>query len=393
MSDRNRLHVQSGPAGAHAGPTRRLAPLRSTLALAAALAPLAGAPLPAVAQEPPGGEETRRSDEPLLVQLERAYAAAAERVAASVVAISVERDPSEPEPRAAETGENDAPYLKRPGGDVSGVAIAPDRVLTSAWNVERAKAIVVRDASGRRFAARVLGQDEALDVALLAVGAPLAEGERGAAEAPSGRPALAPTPVPERPLPRVGSWLVAVGRGPDGHLGVNAGIVSALGRFRGDALQTDAALNYGNYGGAAVDIEGRLLGICVRLSTRAGVNSGVGFVIPSERLRELLPVLERGERRAAPPRAFLGVQFGREILEPPGVEVARVLPGTAAADAGLEQGDVIRRIGDADAADTGSIADAIQGRRPGDTVRVEVDRAGRRIGFEVVLGTRPPEAR
>jgi len=358
----------------------------ATLALVlATLTAAATEPLAPRAHAQDAERRAARADgPPLLAELERAFGAAADRIAASVVTLVVERDASAAPARPAEPAEGaELPYNKRPGGDVSGVAIAANRVLTSAYNVEGAKSIIVVDpASGKRLAARVLGRDEALDLALLAVPGVKADGDELTAAA-----------FPERAAPRVGSWLVLVGRGPDGDLGVNSGIVSALGRFRGDALQTDAALNYGNYGGAAVDVEGRLVGMAVRLSTRPGVNSGVGFVIPAERIRAALPLLEKGQTRAAPPRAFLGVQFGREILEPPGVEIARVVDGSSAHLAGIEKGDVIRRVADADASDAGSVADAIQEKRPGDVIRVEVDREGKRLGFEVTLGVRPQEAR
>ncbi len=324
-----------------------------TLALGAAFA---------VAQE---------GEEPLLAQLERAFRAAAAAVERSVVEIEVERDAAESGGR----GSGVPAYALRPSGPVTGIAVEKNCILTSAYNVEGAKAVFLLAPEGRRVAARVLGRDEGLDLALLEIAA-----DAGVALAPAAF-------VDGAKLPAVGTWLIAVGRGPS----VNAGIVSAHGRFRGDAIATDASLNYGNYGGAAVDIRGRLVGIPVRLSPRTGVNSGVGFVIPAAKVREVLPILARGEVRKQRPRGFLGVQFGKERIDPPGVEIERVVDRSGAAEAGLEKGDVIRGVGGTPVVDIQSASDAIQNFKPGDTARIEIERDGRAISFEVTLGERPVE--
>jgi S1-C subfamily serine protease len=319
-----------------------------------------------------GGSEPLSADEPLVKHLEAAFRSAASLAAPAVVAIEVDRD-------AAPVSETGLPaYARRPPGLVSGIAIGPARVLTSAWNVEGARRVrVVPEEGAPPVDARVVGRDETIDLALLAV--------EGAA------PPLTPIPLSAGTPPTVGSWLIAIGRGPLGTIVVNAGIVSARGRFRGEAIQTDAALNYGNYGGAAVDIEGRMLGIAVRLSPRAGVNSGVGFVIPVDRIREALPRLERGEARKLPLRAFLGVQFGREVMDPPGLTVARVIAGTGAAEAGLEEGDVLRCIDGIAAVDASAVSEAIQARMPGERIRVVAERRGRGLCLEAVLGARATE--
>ena len=117
--------------------------------------------------------------------------------------------------------------------------------------------------------------------------------------------------------------------------------IDILKGLKPDVLQTDAALNYVNLGGAAVDLDGRLVGMPVWMTARAGVNSGVGFLVPTAAIFEALPKLERGAIVPKPQRAFLGVQLGNERLEPAGLEIAQVLADTAAAKAGLEKGDLI----------------------------------------------------
>jgi putative serine protease PepD len=351
-----------------APPSRPRRPGAGALLLGLVLALAAGAR----AQEAPAG-----GGELLLGHLEKAFEGAADRVAPAVAALEVDRAP-EPEPSP---GEEVPPYARRPAGLVSGVWIAPDRVLTSAYNLDGAKRVAVLGPRKERLAAKVLGRDDAADLALVELEQPSPGGSTAAIEA--------------RPAPKVGSFVVVVGRGPSGEPGVNAGIVSALSRQRGDAIQTDAPLNFGNYGGAAVDLDGRLVGIAVRpsLTSRAGVNSGVGFLVPCAKIRELLPLLERGQSRRSGPRAFLGIRFGRELSDPPGVEITEVTKGSGAAECGLEKGDILRRVADAEAIDALTISEAIQARQPGDQIRIIAERGGRLIGFEARLGERPTEER
>ena len=324
-----------------------------------------------------------------LEDLGRAFEAAAKAASPAVISIVVERDPlaaektsrpTVPAPPGAPGTAERPPYAVRPPSPVSGVVIDPrGLVLTSAFNLEGGRSFTIVFPDGTRAAASRLGSDEECDVVLLKLVEP--------PKCPL--PALA---LETRPPPPPGAFVIVVGRGPGGSLTVNAGIASGL-RFGGAALQTDAATNWSNYGGAAVDLEGRLVGVVIRPSARPGVNSGVGFVAPVSRVLAVFEDLERGLVRKAPPRPFLGVQFGRELEAPPGVEVSRVLPGTAAAAAGLEAGDVIRSIDDVPALDAGTVSETIRARRPGASVRVEVERAAHRMVFEVRLGERPAEER
>lgn len=322
------------------------------------------------------GSETRAGAEAdggpvgLLRGLEAAYRQAIDRVAPSVVSVEVDRE--------RETRRRGVPaYAVRPGTPASGVLLEGGYVLTSAYHVAKADAVRVRFPGGASSAAQVHGLDGQVDLALLRV-----EEVPASARPFAGRFREAPVSV--------GTLIVLVGRGPGG-VTSNTGIVSALRRFRGVVTQTDAAINYTNLGGAAIDLDGRLVGIAIRLSGRPGVNSGVGFLCPSERIVKALDQLRAGKKIAAPARPFLGVQFGKEHLDPPGLELARVVADTAAARAGLRKGDRLTSFDGQLLTDWSSLSNAIAGHHPGDKVKVEAMRGDKVLSLEIVLGERPKE--
>ena len=139
---------------------------------------------------------------------------------------------------------------------------------------------------------------------------------------------------------QVGQWAVSVGVGyGDTNPAVSTGIISARNRIGGRAIQTDANISPANYGGPLLDIEGKLLGICVPMNPQsqavgAGVewyDSGIGFAIPVSSLQEIIARLKKGETISP---AFLGVRT-EPNKEGDGLRVAEVIEGTAASRAGL----------------------------------------------------------
>ncbi|MFZ4409530.1 MAG: S1C family serine protease [Paracraurococcus sp.] len=226
------------------------------------------------------------------------------------------------------------------GGAGSGVVVSPDGlILTNAHVVGGADAVQVTAAEGRPFAARLLGADPDTDLALLraesAVALPAAELGDSAAL-------------------RVGQLAVAIGNPLGFSSTVTAGVVSALGRSlagRGgrpieDLVQTDAALNPGNSGGALVDAAGRVIGINTAIIAGA---QGLCFAVASNTAQLVLGQLVRFGRVR---RAALGLTGQREAVprrfaRPLGVEqatgvlVAAVQPGGPAARAGIERGDLL----------------------------------------------------
>jgi serine protease Do len=246
-------------------------------------------------------------------------------------------------------------FLLRGQGPTTGLILTSDGyIITSSFNFAHIPAeiqptILVRiPGRGEPLPGRIVARDETRMLTLLKVEA-------------TGLPV--PTFVPVKEI-RVGQWALALGRtfseDPNAPPSVSVGIVSALNRIWGKAIQTDAKVSPVNYGGPLIDIRGRVMGVLVPMSPRgdselAGVewyDSGIGFAVPLEDIYRVLPRLQKGENLRP---GQLGVVFEQPPpvigLDPtkPGVQggmfgecrIGRILPGSAAARAGLQPGDVI----------------------------------------------------
>jgi putative serine protease PepD len=193
----------------------------------------------------------------------------------------------------------------------------------------------------------------------------------------------------------VGDLAVAIGNPLGLPQTATAGIVSGLGReiqapdgFQIDeVIQTDAPINPGNSGGPLLDERGRVIGVNSQIATSGagGGNIGIGFAVPSNTAREVVPQLEQGQ---APKRPWLGLSTSPAAGG--GAEVQSVTPGSPADRAGLDQGDVIVGVDGQRVADPDDVASAITDNEPGDEIGVELRRGG--TGTEdlrVRLGDRP----
>ncbi len=285
----------------------------------------------------------------------------------------------------------------RPSGVGSGVVVSPDGfVLTNRHVVQGADRLEVTLSDGRRFEGRLIGVDRRTDLAMIRIGA---SGLACAEFADSG--AL-----------RTGQWVMAVGN-PFGTLvknpqpSVSVGVISALGRnladpedgdpIYGDLIQTDAALNMGNSGGPLVDLDGRVIGINTLIVSPTGGSVGLGFAIPSNRVRQVLPLLCEGK----PIRyGWLGIQFqeltpdlAEAFHRPPdgGALVASTVAGGPAQRAGVLRGDVLTGIGPETVADPASCMARLLTLRAGDTVTLHLVRAGRELALAVALDEIPAE--
>ena len=262
-------------------------------------------------------------------------------------------------------------------GAGSAVIITPDGfALTSAHVVQGASGGTASFADGRDFAFHVVGSDPLSDLAVVRVAAS----------------DLAPAELGDADRLRVGQLVVAIGN-PLGFAGsVTAGVVSALGRSlptrAGSAsrivenvIQTDAALNPGNSGGALADSRGRVVGINTAV---AGV--GLGLAVPINRTtgRILTTLMREGRFR----RAYLGIAGGRRPLPPrlvqtlgrrAGVEVVEVVDGSPAAGAGLRRGDVIVELGGEPVEGVGDLQRLMAAELIGRSVAVRVLRGGETI--------------
>jgi S1-C subfamily serine protease len=256
-------------------------------------------------------------------------------------------------------------------------------IITNQHVVDGASEFRVRfGEDGEPIEAELLGDDPAVDLALLQVDADDVE--------------LHPLELGASEDLRPGDPAIAIGS-PFGLEGtVTAGIVSALGRTIqapngfsiSGAIQTDAAINPGNSGGPLLDEEGRVIGVNSQIRTDGGnANSGVGFAVPVDEIKRSLPALEKGQD---PERAFLGVSSG--AAPEGGAEVGGVIDGGPADRAGLRQGDLIVEIADRPVRDPDDVSAVVNARRPGDEVRIVVERGGERRTLTVTLGEQPEQA-
>ncbi|HEY8584913.1 MAG TPA: trypsin-like peptidase domain-containing protein, partial [Capillimicrobium sp.] len=232
---------------------------------------------------------------------------------------------------------------------------------------------------GRRIDTEVLGRDVSTDLAVLRVD----PGAHGAA----------PLPLADSDDVRVGDGVVAIGNPFGLDRTATAGIVSATGRHIqapngfdiDDVIQTDAPINPGNSGGPLIDARGRVIGVNSQIATSGagGGNVGIGFAVPSNTVREIVPQLKSGQRIKRP---FLGVST---VPDTRGARVARLVPSGPSDSAGLRVGDVIVGVDGDTVDDPQDVAAGIADNSPGDAVDVEVLRGGQQETISVKLGTRP----
>ncbi len=267
----------------------------------------------------------------------------------------------------------------------SGVIIRDDGyIVTNNHVIAGAKDVEIKLNNNEVYVAEVIGADPNTDIALLKIEA-------------NNLPYL---PFSNSDEVRVGEWVLAVGNPFNLNSTVTAGIVSAKGRninlineeFAIESfIQTDAAVNPGNSGGALVDGSGGLIGINTAISTRTGTYEGYSFAVPSNIVQK---VVEDLRTFGVVQRAFIGVQI-REVdaalkaeldLElTDGVYVAGITDGGAAEDAGIKTGDVIIEVAHNPVRKMSELQEIIGRRRPGDNVHVRVNRKGKWMDFELVL--------
>jgi putative serine protease PepD len=172
---------------------------------------------------------------------------------------------------------------------------------------------------------------------------------------------------------------------------VTSGVVSAVARsvVMGDdesvasMIQTDASINPGNSGGALADRQGRVIGINDSIRTSTGTNEGVGFAIPIDTAASVAEDLLHGRE---PSIGFLGVSGSEPVSGPGGALVTEVHPGTPAASAGLQSGDLITKFDGRRIESMLELAAAVRSTSPGTQVTLEVRRSGARITTEVSVG-------
>lgn len=287
-----------------------------------------------------------------------------------------------PQPRGQQRRQSE-PFVQK--GTGSGVIISNNGyIVTNNHVVDQADEIEVTLHNNETYKAKVIGTDPSTDIALLQIRDDNLKG----------------LPIGNSDLVEVGEWVMAIGNPFNLNSTVTAGIISAKGRninIIDDKsaieafIQTDAAINPGNSGGALVNLKGELIGINTAIASPTGSYAGYGFAIPANIVNK---VVEDLMKYGMVQRAYLGVMIRnidsdlmkKEKLKiSEGTYVDSLMEKSAAAEAGIQKGDIITGINDTPVLQSSDLLEQIGRQRPGDDVLVKVDRHGKEMTFQVTL--------
>ena len=363
--------------------------MRNIISSVVVLGALAMIPAIPVAAEPPtpvgGGEQqgpvTRLSTEDQAAighakSISRAFRAISKLAGPSVVSIEVTPEQT----IVRRQGGRMVPH-STPMGVGTGFIVAEEGyVVTNNHVIRSGGAFKVRLNDGRVANAALVGSDQETDVAVLKIDvgglSAIEFGDSDAAE--------------------VGDWVIALGSPFGLKDSVTAGIISARGREVGlspleSYLQTDATINPGNSGGPLVDMDGRVVGINTAIESRSGGSDGISFAIPSNMAKSVVESIIAG---SAPSRGFLGIQMqpldartaAQVGFSGQGVLVNQVVPGGAAANAGVQVGDIVVKVNGEETINPQRVMRAVRLCAPGVAVPIEVIRAGTVMSLTATLG-------
>ncbi|MEN3380677.1 MAG: serine protease Do [Hyphomicrobiales bacterium] len=270
-------------------------------------------------------------------------------------------------------------------GEGSGFFISPDGyAVTNNHVVDHARSVRVTADDGTVYTAKVIGTDQKSDLALIKVDT---------------KKDLAYVKFADQPA-RIGDWVVAVGN-PFGLGGtVTAGIVSAQGRDIGegpydDFIQIDAPINKGNSGGPAFDINGNVIGVNTAIYSPSGGSVGIGFDIPATTAKMVVAQLKD---KGHVTRGWIGVQIQpvtADIADSLGLKKAEGAivdapqPGSPAAKAGIDAGDVITAVNGAPVKDSHDLARKVSMVAPGTSLKLDITRNGASKSLSLVVGQMP----
>jgi serine protease DegQ len=324
------------------------------------------------------------------------YSAAVRRALPSVVHVFTSRELKSRSPFS------DDPVFKQFFGDAlegaprraaglgSGVIVSPSGyVLTNNHVVEGMDEIDVALNDGKNFKARIVGTDPETDLAVLKLDA-------------EGLPAIT---LGNLDVVQVGDVVLAIGNPFGVGQSVTMGIVSALGRSGlgittyENLVQTDAAINRGNSGGALVNASGELIGINTAILSPSGGSLGIGFAVPVSTARE---VMEQIITKGSVTRGFIGVEAreltpdlieSMQLATADGVQIAGLVPGGPADRAGAKVGDVLLAIEDQRIANPHTMLETVAKLHPGDSVKMRLRRGPRELEVRLTVATRPKPVR
>ena len=282
-------------------------------------------------------------------------------------------------------GDQATPQSREQQVSGSGVIIRSDGyIVTNNHVVEGATKVEVTLNNNKTYPATIIGTDPATDVAIIKIEA-------------DGLPVV---PFGDSDQLRLGQWVIAIGSPYDLRSTITAGIVSAKGRqmphYNGEFkiesfIQTDAAVNPGNSGGALVNQKGELVGVNTAIISHTGSYTGYSFAIPSNLVRKIADdLIDFGSVK----RALLGVTMTQiddkkakelKLFSPNGVYIEEVLKGGAADKAGIRHGDVIVYVDSTAITTPSSLQEKVSSYNPGDKASVTIIRDGDRKTVEVTF--------
>lgn len=345
-------------------------------------------------------------------------AEAVERIGPAVVRIDTERTITRRVPGAMRRdpffneffGGTMMPFEQRLQGQGSGFIVdSTGIVLTNAHVVAQADRVTITLKDGRSFDGSVVGADELTDLAVVQ----LQSNANDSLDSDVALENLPVAPLGDSEVVRVGDWAIAVGNPLGLDNTVTLGIVSTLNRSSINAgipdkrlnfIQTDAAINPGNSGGPLLDENGAVIGI--NTAIRANAN-GIGFAIPINKAKEILPRLVEGERIAHP---YIGVQIteltpelaqdnnanpnsSALLPEVNGVLITGVMPNAPASESGLRRGDVIVEVDGQTITNAQQLQSLVDQTSVNQTLELEVIRGDRPLQFSVQTADRSTQAR
>jgi putative serine protease PepD len=273
-------------------------------------------------------------------------------------------------------------------GNGSGTGFLVDSdgtVVTNDHVVESSKRVLLQfGRDGTRIDADVLGTDPSSDLAVVSI--PKSAIPKG----------VKPLQFADSRNVRVGDMVIAIGNPFDLDRTATEGIVSALGRdiespnhyTINNVIQTDAPINPGNSGGPLLDNSAHVIGVNSQIATSGGSqgNLGIGFAVPSNTVRQVVPILKKG---GTIKRAYLGVKTAAPTNGTSGAQIASTVPGGPASRAGLRVGDVIKSVDGKRVTDPTQLSTVVSAMSPGNQASVVVERGGARQTVQVTLGVRP----
>ncbi|UAM99735.1 trypsin-like peptidase domain-containing protein [Polaribacter litorisediminis] len=261
-------------------------------------------------------------------------------------------------------------------GTGSGVIISPDGyIVTNNHVIEGANDLEITLNNKKKYKAEIIGADKTNDIALLKINVD---------------EELPYTPFANSDTIKIGEWVLAVGNPYNLTSTVTAGIVSAKGRdLEGNGniesfIQTDAAVNPGNSGGALVNTRGELVGINTAISSKTGSFVGYSFAVPSNIANKIVnDLLEFGMVQ----EAILGISVDSRYKEE-GVKVGEVFNEEGAIKSPLKSGDIIKSINEVKISKFSELRGQLTAKRPGDTVDVTIERDGKLLKKKIILNKR-----